>query len=107
MSFFTDLETALAKEVKVIEADVKAVDQYFGPVLLASAQELAQAALQAVLAQAPLLIAGKEKLSAATSSVLTTLGADGKQVAISDAEAAVQAAYNTVSQVVHPTVPAA
>lgn len=103
MSFWSDLEVELAVGVKSLEAELSKVVTYFKPIVLASAQDLAQVAIQAVLAEAPKVISGTEKLSSATSTVLTTLGAAGKTVGITDAMAAVQAAYNAVSAAVHPT----
>lgn len=103
MSFFSDLEAELAAGVKALGAEIVKVATYFKPVIVASAQELGQIALQAVLTEAPKVLAGSEKLSNATSSVLTTLGAAGKTVAISDAQAAIQAAYNAIASAAHPT----
>lgn len=94
MSFFTDIESAIVAEAKVLEADVVKALPFIEAVGKATAQELGTAALQAVLAQAPLVISGSEKLSAAVSSVGQTLAADGKAAALSDTEIAVQAAYN-------------
>lgn len=103
MSFWTDFSSALSKAVVVAKADIEAVAQYFKPMLITSAEELGEIALQAVLAEAPKVISGAEKLSNATSTVLTDLGAAGKKVAISDATTAVQAAYTEVSNSLHPT----
>lgn len=98
MSFWTDFEVELTKAVSAAEAAVKAAAQYFAPKIEAGAAEVATAALDAALAQAPLLISGKEKLSAATASVVSTVSSTGKTVAVNIAETAVQAAVNKLSK---------
>lgn len=103
MSFWSNVEAALAVAVKAVGAEIVTVATYFKPIVIAGAEELAEAALQAVLAEAPKVISGAEKLSSATSTVLTTLGAQGKSIAVSDASAAVQAAYNAIAAAAHPT----
>lgn len=102
MSFWTSLESELTAAIKSLGPQITAAANYFKPMVQASAQELAQVALQAVLAQAPAVISGQQKLSNATSQVLTTLGTAGKTVAVADATAAIQAAYNAVSAAAHP-----
>jgi hypothetical protein len=102
MSFWTDFETLLTKAVKAAEADVVLVAQYFKPKLVAGAEEIATIALQAVLAQAPKLISGSEKLSAATSAVVSAVSASGKTIAVNIAETAVQAAVNALTPVKTP-----
>lgn len=97
MSFWTDFDTALESALVKAETAVKAAYQYFKPMVEAGAAEVATAALNAVLAQAPLVITGGEKLSAATASVVSTLATTGKAVATSVAEAAVQAAVNKLA----------
>lgn len=97
MSFWSDFEGALGTAVKAAEADVVAAAKYLSPMLVASGQEVAQAALGAVLAQAPSVLSGSEKLSVATASVVNTLAASSKSVAASVAMAAVQAAYNAIA----------
>ena len=105
MSFFTDLENALKAEVEKIKPTLESIYQFFKPLVVAGAEEVAQAALGAVLKQAPLVISGEEKLNAATASVISTLGSTGKTVAADIATAAVQAAYSAVSAAV-PATPA-
>lgn len=97
MSFWSDFSTALEKAITAAGAQVKAAEQYFGPKILAGAEEVATIALNAALAQAPAVLSGSEKLSAATSSVVSTLAASGKSVAVNIAETAVQAAVNRLS----------
>lgn len=97
MSFWTDFETELNKAVALAKVEITAAAQYFKPRLEAGADIVATAALQAVLTQAPLLITGAEKLSAATSSVVSAVSASGKTVAVTIAETAVQAAVDKLS----------
>lgn len=99
MSFWSDFEVSLSKAVTAAEADVKAALQYIEPLVVAGAEQVAQAALAAVLQQAPLVISGAEKLSAATANVVSTLASQGKSVATNIAETAVQAAYNQLGAV--------
>lgn len=97
MSFWTDLETAVKANLVKVEAELVTIGKAIKPVIVASAEEVGQAALSAVLAQAPLVITGQEKLSAATNSVVASVTANGKSVLASTAETAVQTAYNIVS----------
>lgn len=99
MSFWTDFTTALSGYVAKAETEIKAVEQYLEPLEVAGADEVASAALTAVLQQAPQVLSGTEKLSAATASVVSTLATAGKSVAVNIAETAVQAAYNTITPV--------
>lgn len=97
MSFWTDLENTIKADLVKVEATLVAVGKAIKPVVEASAEEVGSAALSAVLAQAPLVITGQEKLAAATNSVVATVTANGKSVLASTAETAVQTAYNIIS----------
>lgn len=99
MSFWTDFQTELTAAVAAAKAEITAVEQYFVPKVEAAASEIASVALTAVLTQAPLVLSGAEKLSAATSSVISTIASNGKTVAIGIAETAVQAAVNAITPV--------
>lgn len=103
MSFFSDLDAAISSEFTKLKTEVEAVIVKFEPVIEATAEELGQAALQAVLAQAPLLISGAEKLSGAVASISATLAAQGKSAALSLIETAAQASYNTVASSKSPS----
>lgn len=103
MSFWTNLETAIEADVKAAEAEIVKIATAIKPLLIASAEELGNIALQAVLTQATSVVSGQEKLNAAVSTVVTTLATAGKAVAVSTAEAAVQVAYNTVSASLTPS----
>lgn len=97
MSFWTDFTTALSGFVRAAEADISKIATAIKPVIEASAEEVAQVALQSVLTQATSVLSGQEKLTQATSNVVNTLAASGKSVLIATAQAAVQTTYNTLS----------
>lgn len=99
MSFWSDFTAALSKAADEAKTEVEAAIQYFTPMVEAGAEQVAGAALTAVLQQAPLVITGSEKLSAATASVVSTLATQGKSVAVNIAETAVQAAVNKLAPV--------
>ena len=105
MSFWTDLENAFKSEVTKLGPVLTNVGHFFKPLIIASAEEVAQIALQAVLTQAPLVISGQEKFNAATANVVSTLGQAGKTQGIALITAAVQGAYNAVSQAVNAPAP--
>lgn len=97
MSFWTDLEAAIKAEEKVLEADIQKILPQIKTVVEADAVTVGKAALAAVIAQAPAVISGSEKLSAATSAVVTSVTASGKSILASTAETAVQTAYNILA----------
>lgn len=102
MSFWTDVESAIAAQAKILLADIVAIGKFLKPLIIAGAAEIGQAALQAVIAQAPLVLSGSEKLSAAVASVKATLAASGKTAATSVIEAAVQEAHDQAALLAHP-----
>lgn len=102
MSFWTDFEAAVVKEAHVILAQIEAIAAKLKPLAIATAEDVATIALGAVMQQAPLVISGTEKLAAATAAVITTLGSQGKVVAATNAQAAVQIVYNNLSELVAP-----
>ncbi len=105
MSFFGDIEAAIKAEIPKMEAAIKSLAAFFKPLIVAGAEEVAQAALQSVLQQAPLVISGAEKLNAATANVITTLGSAGKTAATELVTAAVQTAYSAISASLAPPAP--
>lgn len=102
MSFWTDLEASIAAEAKVLEADIVKAATFLKPLVEAAAADIGKAALQAVLQQAPAVLTGQEKLSAAVSSVKATLASAGKTAATSVIEAGVQEAYDQAALLAHP-----
>jgi hypothetical protein len=107
--FFTEVETSIKAEWAKIEPELIAVFKAAEPYVLATAEELGMIAMQAVAGQATLTISGAEKFSVAVSNVITTLATQGKAVTLSNAAAAVQAAFNVawaaVSSAPVPTLP--
>jgi len=63
------------------------------------AEDLAGIAGEAVLSQAGAVVAGTEKASTAVQSVISTVEASGKTVAVATAQAAVEQAYQTIQKV--------
>lgn len=106
MSFWTDFETAVEAEATKVWDKVVTLEHQLVPLVVAKAEEIASAALQAVLAQAPLLLSGQEKMSAAVAFVINLLATQGKAAAANLIEAAIQAVYNMLSTII-PTQKAA
>lgn len=102
MSFWTTMESAISAALKAAEAEVAAIATKIKPLIEASAEEVGQVALQSVLSQATSVLSGQEKLSAATSSVVSTLATQGKAVLASTAETAVQTAFNMIAASLTP-----
>lgn len=101
-NFFSTLWTSLQAEFVKVEAALKPLASKLLPMLEATAEEVATVALNAVATQAPLVLTGQEKLSAATSSVITTLAQQGKSITSANAVAAVQTSYNFLSAILNP-----
>ena len=97
MSFWSDFSAFLDKEYQQAKTAVEGIWQFIKPMAVAGANEVAAAALQAVIQEAPKVISGEEKLASATSTVVAALAAKGKSVGINIAESAVQAAYNLLA----------
>ncbi len=83
-NFLTSFKTAIASFVTFIR-----------PVIIASAEELKNAALAAVLTQVPKLITGEQKFNIAVNEVLKDLSTRGKTVAVGIAQQEVQYVYDT------------
>ena len=101
-SFWSQFTAFLNAAVAAAKTEIEAIAAKVKPLVEAGAEEIAHAALQSVLTQAPLVLSGTEKLSAATANVITTLASTGKSVAAGVAEAAVQSAYSTVAASLAP-----
>lgn len=69
---------------------------FFKPIASATAKELAQVALSAVVAELPKVISGQEKFNSAVNNVGNTLKSAGKSAAQSLIEVAVEAAYQSL-----------
>jgi len=70
---------------------------FLRPIAAASAKEIAQIALAAVMAEVPKVLSGQEKFNSAVNNVTGTLKVSGKAVAVSLVEVAVEAAYQGLS----------
>lgn len=90
------LKTVEAEFVEVADKFLPAIENVFEVAL----EDLAEIAVGAVLKQAPLVLDGTEKFGNAVASVVQTVEASGKTVAIQTAQTAVQTAYLTVQSVV-------
>lgn len=101
MSFWNDFDLFLKNALKAVGDGIKNFATLIKPVVQAGAEEIATAALNAVMAEAPKVISGSEKFDSAVSNVVTGLSSRGKAVAVSVAAAAVQTAYNELSALLH------
>lgn len=97
MSFFSSLEAAIKTEFAKIEPTLAAIWKAIKPMVEATAEEIATIALNAVTQNALATLSGAEKLSTAVNNVVTTLATQGKSVTVTNAETAVQSAYNYLS----------
>lgn len=88
MSFLTTIKNALISVALKFATFIK-------PVLVAGLNEVKDAALAAVLSEAPKVISGQEKFNSAVQNVIDTLKSQGKSVAIGIAQQEVQYAYDT------------
>jgi hypothetical protein len=101
MSFWTDFEHFIKDALDKIGDEVVHLVTLIKPIVVAGAEEVATAALNAVMAEAPKVISGAEKFDSAVSNVVTGLAGRGKAVAATVAAAAVQTAYNELSALLH------
>lgn len=99
---FAKLWGAIVAFGKTIENDLKPLADKIKPMIKATEEEIATVALNAVAAEAPKVLSGQEKLSNATSNVITTLASQGKSIGATAAQAAVQVSYNFLSNLLHP-----
>lgn len=70
---------------------------FLRPLFAATAKEIAQIALAAVVAEVPKVISGQEKFNSAVNNVANTLKTSGRAAAVSLIEVAVEAAYQGLS----------
>ena len=97
MSFWTDMESAISTAIKGVEAELVTIAHALNPLAVATAEEVGQIALQSVMTQATSVASGQEKMSAAVSNVVSVLATQGKSVLASQAQTAIQLAYNMAS----------
>ena len=109
-SWFANLETQAINEFHTLETEAadeaKKIAAAIGPVVVQDMEEflsaIGQIAIGAVMKQAPLVLSGTEKFGSAVADVVQQVEAQGKAVAVSDAQMAVQAAYHAVQVAVTP-----
>lgn len=102
-SWFSQFVAFLESGAQKVESEIVAVAEDVGSVAVQYGEEflssLADIALGSVLKQAPLVLSGAEKFGTAVTDVIQYVETQGKTIAINDAHAVVQAAYNKVVQV--------
>jgi hypothetical protein len=97
MNFFASLSASISAGIKALGAELQKFASFLKPLVIATAEEVGQAALQEVLVQAPLVISGQEKMNAAVANVKTTLASTGKAASLTLIQAAVQEAHDQLA----------
>lgn len=96
----TEAEAKLTELVASGEAEAIAIYDKVEPIVVAEAENFAVAlgtiALGAVLKQVPLMLSGTEKFGAAVADTVMTVETQGKTIAHSDAQAAVQQSFDAL-----------
>jgi hypothetical protein len=99
-TFLSAFEAEIERVASEAEAEIVALAQEIGPIVQHYAEDflsaLAEIAFGAVMQQVPLLISGTEKFGNAVASVYQQVEAQGKAIAITDAQLAVQATYEKI-----------
>ena len=97
MSLLAKFHAAIANALDSVVADIKKFAMYLlpqiGEKIEVAIEEVAQVALQAVVEQAPKVAKGEVKFQNAVNTVVNSVTASGKTIAIQTAYAAVQLAY--------------
>ena len=105
MSFWSSLSSAISAGIKALGAQLAQFAATIKPVVVAEAEVVGQAALAAVMAEAPKLISGQEKLASAVTNVQASLTATGKTASLTVIQAAVQDAHDQLAQAIHAPTP--
>ena len=96
-TWFADLEVEAKEKLVALGAETEHVIEKIGPVVVADIESalevLGKLALDAVIAEAPKLISGREKFGNAVANVVQTVEGQGKAILVQDAQMAVQNAY--------------
>lgn len=102
-SWFSQFVGFVETEAKAVESKIVEIASEIGTEVVQYGEEflssLAQIAVGAVLHEAPAVISGAEKFGNAVATVIQSVEAQGKQIAITDAHAVVTSAYNAVKSV--------
>lgn len=102
----TQAKAELTKLATEAETEAKKIYDAVEPVVVSDLEAFLSAigsiAVGAVLKQAPLFLSGAEKFGAAVADVIQQVEAQGKPIAVADAQMAVQGAYHAVQVAVSP-----
>jgi predicted aconitase with swiveling domain len=90
----TSLQTFWLALVAKVKAALPVIESVVASEAEAFLSSIAQIALGAVITNLPLVASGTEKFGAAVASTVQQVEAQGKTIAISDAQSAVQAAHD-------------
>jgi len=97
MSFLNSIKAKVSAVFNDFVASVRALADSFlpkaGKLAEAAIEDVFSIAVQAVLSQAPKVISGQEKFENAVNTVIKSVVAQGKTIAVNTAGAAVQLAY--------------
>jgi len=97
---FLEIEHAAKARLAELGAEAERIGARIGPVVVADVEkvleDLGLLALDAVIAEAPKFISGREKFGNAVANVVQNVEANGKSVLIQDAQLAVQGAYRSL-----------
>ena len=96
-TWFADLEGEAREKLAALGTEAAHVIEKIGPVVAQDIERalaaLGKLALDAVIAEAPKLISGREKFGNAVANVVQGIEGQGKAVLVQDAQMAVQNAY--------------
>ena len=96
-TWIANLEIEAKAKLDALGAEAQHIVEKFGPVVVAdiesALEEVGKLALDAVIAEAPKLISGREKFGSAVTNVVQSLEGQGKAIVVQDAQMAVQNAY--------------
>ena len=96
-TWIANLEIEAKEKLDALGAEAQHIVEKIGPVVVAdigsALEELGKLALDAVIAEAPKLISGREKFGSAVTNVVQSLEGQGRTILVQDAQMAVQNAY--------------
>jgi hypothetical protein len=96
-NWFADLESEAKEKLAALGAEAERVIEKIGPVVVedieTALEALGKLALDAVIAEAPKLLSGREKFGSAVANVVEAVEGQGKAILVQDAQMAVQNAF--------------
>ncbi len=96
-TWFADLESEAKERLAALGAGALYIVEKIGPVVVEDIEQALEAlgklALDAVIAEAPKLISGREKFGNAVATIVQSVEGEGKAILVQDAQMAVQNAY--------------